>query len=157
MNIMSKLLLIVLLAVGSGFAQGKRNSGGGSDMGGVPMMQSQSRLDRIEMALKLNHEQKKQVKSILDDGQKEAAPVRDQLVKSELDIGEAVAGGKSQDEIGKAVAGCGELLAQMAGIEMKAFAKIYQALDKDQQPNAGSVFFMMQGIFKTKNWNETRQ
>ena len=154
MNMMPKLLLIVLLGASLGFAQ--RKNGGGGEMGGMPMMQSQSRLDRIEVALKLNHEQKKQVKSILDDGQKEAAPVRDELVKSELDIGEAVAGGKSQNEIDKAVVAYSELQAQMAGIEMKAFAKIYQALDKDQQPNAGPVFFMMQGIFKTKNWNETR-
>ena len=42
----------------------------------------------------------------------------------------------------------------MAGIEMKAFAKIYQELDKDQQPRARILFQMMDGIFKSKNWNE---
>jgi hypothetical protein len=42
----------------------------------------------------------------------------------------------------------------MAGIEMKVFVKIYQGLDKDQQPRAQALFQMMNGIFKGKNWNE---
>lgn len=152
----ARFLVIALLAVSLGFAQRNRGGGSNGEMG-MPMSQTPSRLDRIETVLKLNHEQRKQVKSIMDDGQKEAATVRDQLTKSQLEIGEALAGGKSQKEIDKALAGYGQLQAQMAGIEMKAFSKIYQTLDKDQQTNAGQIFYMMQGIFMTRNWNETRQ
>jgi hypothetical protein len=42
----------------------------------------------------------------------------------------------------------------MAGIEMRAFVKIYHGLDKDQQPRAQVLFQMMNGIFNGKNWNQ---
>jgi hypothetical protein len=42
----------------------------------------------------------------------------------------------------------------MAGIEMKAFVKIYQELDKEQQSKAQVLFDMMNGIFMGKNWNQ---
>lgn len=134
---------------------GGRGRGGdaGGDMG---MMQSQNRLDVMENTLKLNRDQKKQVKSIMDDAQKDAVPVREQIAKSETDLGDAISEGKSQEEIDKDASALGTVQAQMAGIEMKAFARIYAMLDKEQQPNAGRVFFMMQGIFKGKNWTEAK-
>lgn len=153
---MAGLLAATLVYAQRGGGGGGRSRGG--DMGAdMPMVRSQNRLDQIETMLKLNKDQKKQVRTIMDDAQKEAAPVRDEIAKSEVDLGEAIAEGKSQDDIDKASNAFGALHAQMAGIEMKAFAKIYQALDKDQQPGAGPVFFMMQGIFNGKNWNEARQ
>ena len=154
----ARLLLAGLLMAAPVCAQGKRSPGGGNNsMGNTGMRPSaSSRLDTMESILKLNKDQKKQVKTIMDDAQKEAAPVRDQIAKGELDLGEAVASGKSQDEIDKAAAASGTLQAQMAGIEMKAFAQIYKTLDKDQVQNAGLVFFMMQGIFSGKNWNEAK-
>lgn len=152
----SRVIVAGLLAATLLCAQGKKGNRGDS-MGDMAMAPSQNRLDIIEGILKLNHDQRKQVKSLLDEGQKEAAPVRDQIVKAELDLGEAAGAGKNQDEIDKEAGVCGTLQAQMTGIEMKAFAKIYQALDKDQQQYAGRVFFMMQGIFKGKNWLEVKQ
>lgn len=156
---MGRLLMAGVLAATLVYAQ--RGGGGGRSRGGdtdteLPMMRSQSRLDQMEAMLKLHKEQKKQVRTIMDDAQKEASPVRDELAKSEMDLGEAIAEGKSQDDVDKAANACGSLRAQMAGIELKAFAKIYQALDKDQQPGAGPVYFMMQGIFNGKNWNEAK-
>jgi len=112
-----------------------------------------SRLDRMTQALKLNKDQKKEVKSIFDEAQKEANPVREQLTKSRLAIGDAIQGGKSQDEISQLVTGEAALESQMAGIEMNAFAKIFKGLDKDQQANTRTVFQMMKGIFNGKNWN----
>ena len=44
------------------------------------------------------------------------------------------------------------LEAQMAAIEMKAFAGIYKILDADQRSKSRAVFVMMPGIFKAKNW-----
>jgi len=153
----ARLILAGLLAAALLCAQGKKGGGGNNNLGEMPMPRTENRMDQMDGVLKLNKDQRKQVKSIMDDGQKEAAPLRDQIAKTELDLGEAVAAGKSQDEIDKAANACGTLQAQMTGVEMKAFAKIYQALDKDQQQNAGRVFFMMQGIFKGKNWIDVKQ
>jgi hypothetical protein len=111
-----------------------------------------NRMDQISEALKLNKDQKKEVKSIMDEGQKEAAPVRDQLMKSQLAIGDAIQGGKSQDDLKPLVNSEAALQAQMVGIELGAFAKIYKLLDKEQQPQTRAVFPMMKGIFTGKNW-----
>lgn len=135
---------------GGGTAGGMR---AGGEVGGIQMPRVVSRMDQISEALKLNKEQKKGVKSILDEGQKEAAPVRDQLMKSQLAIGEAIQGGKSQDDLKPLVNSAAALEAQMAGIELSAFAKIYKLLDKEQMPQTRGVFPMMKGIFSGKNWN----
>jgi Spy/CpxP family protein refolding chaperone len=155
----ARILLAGMLAATLVCAQGGRKGGGsrnGDMAGGMGMMPSQNRLDMMESALKLNKDQKKQVRSIMDDAQKQAVPVRDQIAKSKADLGDAIAEGKSQEDIDKATSTLGPLQAQMAEIEMKAFAQIYQTLDKEQQPNAGRVFFMMPGIFQSKNWTEVR-
>ena len=154
----ARLILAVTLAATLVCAQGKKGGNRGGDMGGgMGIPPTPNRLDMMESTLKLNKDQKKQVKGIMDDGQKEAAPVRDQIAKSESDLGDAIFEGKNQEEIDKGTNALGTLQAQMAGIEMRAFAKIYQILDKEQQPNAGRVFFMMQGVFKGKNWTEVKQ
>jgi hypothetical protein len=152
-----KLFLIGLLATGVALAQ--RGGGGGGGMGGGGMTEgmpraSTNRMDRMSEALKLNKDQKKEIKGILDEGQKEAAPLRDQMSKARLAIAGNVDEGKSQDEITQAVNAYAGLEMQMTQIEMKSFAKIYQTLDKDQQAKAGVVYQMMAGIFKGKNWNE---
>jgi Spy/CpxP family protein refolding chaperone len=147
-------LLIVGIAVSTlAFAQGKGSKGGGSGGGGGMMQQSVNRMDQFTQILKLDKDEKKQVKSIMDDAQKDAAPVRDQMEKGRLAVAEAVAGGK-QDDIDGAVKSYAGAETQMAGIEMNAFAKIYKVLDKDQQQKAPQVYAMMPGIFKGKNWTE---
>jgi hypothetical protein len=112
-----------------------------------------TRFDRISDALKLNKEQKKQVKATLDDAQKQATPIHDQMMKDRQAIAEAVAGGKSQDEINQLVNANAALDAQIAGIELKAFAAIYKGLDSDQQTKTAPVFMLMKGLFSGKNWN----
>jgi hypothetical protein len=134
---------------GSGMGGGSR----GGEAGGIQMPRVVNRMDQMSEALKLNKEQKKEVKTILDEGQKEAAPLRDQLMKSQLAIGEAIQGGKSQDDLKPLINSEAGLQAQMAGIELNAFAKIYKLLDKEQQPQTRGVFPMMKGIFDGKNWN----
>jgi hypothetical protein len=153
----TKLLLVGLLTVALLPAQRGGGGGrGGGEGGGAGAPGTPSRIDMIENMLKLNHEQKRDIKSTLDQGQKDAAPLRDQIAKSELEIGEAVSAGNPQPDIDKAINNFATLEAQMATIEMKAFAKIYHTLDKEQQGRAAPVFFMMQGVFKTKNWNDVR-
>ncbi|SPE42863.1 conserved exported hypothetical protein [Candidatus Sulfopaludibacter sp. SbA3] len=160
-----KLLLTGLLATTLVFAQrgggggggggGMGGEGGGGGMGGMSGggMARPTRMDQINDALKLNKDQKKLLKTTLDDGQKEAAPVRDQLAKGRKAIAEAVAGG-NQDQINAAVNAYAAAKAQMATIELKAFAKIYPALEKDQVQRSGVLYNMMAGIFSGKNWNE---
>jgi hypothetical protein len=166
-----KLLLTGILATALVLAQGRGGGGGmgggGGDEGGSGMGGSRggsggqgniqtprvvNRMDQISEALKLNKDQKKEVKSIMDEGQKEAAPVRDQLMKSQLAIGDAIQGGKSQDDLKPLENSEAALQAQMVGIELGAFAKIYKLLDKEQQPQTRVVFPMMKGIFSGKNW-----
>jgi len=152
----ARLVLAGIMAAGLLSAQrGGKGGGGGGDY--VPTaQQTPSRLDMIDNIIKLNKDQKKSVKTLMDDGQKEAAPLRDQILKGSQDLGQAVLDGKSQDEIDKAVSANAALQAQMTGIEMRVFAKLYQSLDKEQQPKAAPVFYMMPGIFMTKNWNEVK-
>jgi hypothetical protein len=106
--------------------------------------------------LGLNKDQRKLIKGIMDDGQKEAAPLREPIAKSLLQIGEAVQSGKSQGDVQQAVNAHAALDTQMAKIEMQCFAKIYTALDVNQRSKAGPVFLMMHGIFMGKNWIDLR-
>ena len=151
-----RLLLAGILAATMASAQ----RGGGGGRGGAstsPLAGMGGPTDKLTIltnTLKLNKDQKKLVKTILDDGQKEAAPLRDEAVKSQQAIGEAVSAGKPQGEVDQLVKSHAAIESQMAGIEMKAFVKIYQGLDKDQQSNIPVLFQMMNGIFKNKNWNE---
>ena len=148
-----RLLLAGILAATLASAQ----RGGGKGASSAPIMMGSSQPDKLSVltdALKLNKDQKKMVKTVLDEGQKDAAPLRDEAIKSRLAIGEAISSGTSQDQIDRLVMRHAAVESQMAGLEMKVFVKIYQGLDKDQQPRAQTLFQMMNGIFKNKNWNE---
>jgi hypothetical protein len=152
---MGTKLFIIGIAV-STLAFGQRGGGGGGSKGGgggMAQPSSVSRMDQFTQILKLDKDEKKTVKSVMDDAQKEATPVKDQMEKGRLAVAQAVAGGK-QEEIDGAVKSYAAAETQMAGIEMNAFAKIYSALDKDQQQKSPQIFQMMPGIFKGKNWNQ---
>ena len=149
-----RLLLAGILAATLASAQ---RGGGGRGASTGPLSPMGGQADKLAMltdTLKLNKDQKKLVKTILDEGQKEAAPLRDEATKSRQAIGEAISAGKSQAEIDQLVKSQAAIDSRMAEIEMRAFVKIYQGLDKDQQPGAQVLFQMMSGIFKNKNWNE---
>jgi len=150
-----RLLLAGILA--ATLASAQRGGGGGRGASSAPIMMGGGQADKLSVltdALKLNKDQKKMVKTVLDEGQKDATPLRDEAIKSRLAIGEAISAHKSQDEIDQLVKSHAAVESQMAGLEMKVFVKIYQGLDKDQQPRAQTLFQMMNGIFKNKNWNE---
>ena len=90
---------------------------------GRSLLRPHSRLDRLADTLKLNKDQKKDIKATMDDAQKEATPLHEQMNKSRLAIAEAVAAGKPKEEIEKAVMGEAELETQMTALELHAFAK----------------------------------
>src|ERR1039458_8575247 len=96
---LSRILLAGLVASTLVFAQRGGGGRGGSNMsGGV----GETRMDRLTSALKLSKDQRKGIKAAMDDAQKEATPIYEQLPKSHLAIAEAIAAGKSQEEIDKA-------------------------------------------------------
>jgi hypothetical protein len=141
---------------GGGGSRGGRGGGMNGDSGSMNRMPpaSRSRLDVFSEVLQLNKDQKKELKTTMDDAQKEAVPVKEQILKARTALAEAVAGGKSPDEIKQAEAACAAADLQMQKIELSAFAKIYQMLDKDQVAKVRPVYAMMAGIFRGKNWNE---
>jgi len=155
----TRLSLAVIVMATAAFAQGRGGGGGGrnsGDMGAILMPSPMTRFERISEILRLSKDEKKQVKSILDDAQAEAAPLRDELVKSHEQIAKAVEAGKSQDDINPLVNSHAALEARMAVIEMKAFTRIYQALNEEQkaeQKSMSQLFMMMPHLFQRKNWN----
>ncbi|MFY9724374.1 MAG: hypothetical protein WB579_25780 [Bryobacteraceae bacterium] len=152
-----RLLSAGVLAASLASAQwGGRGGGGtgGGDMSPRREQPSGTRMDRITAMLSLDSEQRKQVKDLLDYGQKAAAPVRDQLAAAQLEIAQSVQAGKSQDEIGETIDAYAVLDTQMTAIELRSLAKISKVLTQEQQARLGGLFWMMRGIFKNRNWND---
>ena len=148
---LSRILLAGLVASTLAFAQrGGGGRGGSNTSGGV----GETRMDRLTSALKLSKDQRKEIKAAMDDAQKQATPVYEQLPKSHLAIAQAIAGGKSREEIDKAVHRQAELETEIASIELHAFAKAVLRLEPDQkQLGIPLVFAMVRGVFNGKNWN----
>ena len=148
-------LMAVAVAVLAPGAVAQRGGGGRGEedtSGYNTQERSANRLDRVADYLKLSKEQKKNFKEIMDAGQKEAAPLREQMIQSRAELAAAIAGGKGADAIAPANKTYADLEARMAALEMNAFARIFKLLDAGQQEKVRPVFVMMNGIFKNKNW-----
>jgi hypothetical protein len=154
---LSRILLAGFLASALAFAQGGRGGGGGGGRGGssMPSMPfSGTKLDRMSDALKLSKDQKRDVKAAMDDAQKEATPIHERMMQGRLAIAEAIAAGKSQEEIDKAVHSEADLDTQITSVELHAFAKAVSVLEADQkQRGIPMIFGMVHGAFNGKNWN----
>jgi hypothetical protein len=135
------------------FAQ--RRGGGGPAMPGGDF--PYTRLELLEENFKLDGEKKRAVKAALDEAHKNAAPVREALLKTHADLGAAVQAGKTPAEIDAAAQAYGEQAAAMAAIEMDAIAKVIAIADPELQnpPAIQAAFFMARGMFLKKNkWDE---
>jgi hypothetical protein len=146
-------LLLLLMAATAAAAQGRGGGGGGgADFSIDPMRLA--RLERFELALKLDKEQKKAVKAVLDEGHKNAAPVRQQLSAARASLGAAVVAGKPQDEIDTLTRAYGVAAAAMTRLEMQALGDILKPLPDAQRSGAGRAFSMIRGIFlDEKKWD----
>ena len=88
-----RIILVGLL--GSVLIFGQRGGGGGGGRGGGGGMVPAgsfgpiNKLDRITDMLKLSKDQKKDLKQIFDEAQKEAVPVHEQITKARVAVGEA--------------------------------------------------------------------
>ena len=159
---LKKLLVIGLVCASVGLAQGNKGGGkkGGDDGGmggGMGMPSAMNKLDKIAATLVLTKDQKKTVKTVLDDGAKEAAPLRDQIAKSRLAAGEAITSKKSDDEIKAAAKASSDISAKLTLLELQTFGKVVATLDEGQKANKAAlsgVLTIMYDIFHEKNWNE---
>lgn len=147
-------IFIIGFALAATPALAQRGRSGGGGRGGVDLPSGsfqKNRLDLISEMLKLSKDQKKEFKSVMDAAQKEAAPLREQLVKGRAQIAAAIQSGKA-DELDNAIKAESGLDTQMTAIEMKAFAGIYKGLDAEQKQRSRALFMMMPGMFTRKNW-----
>ena len=146
-------LVVVAMSTPS-FAQ--RGGGGGTrggEFGGFQL----TRLETLTASFELTKDQKKAVKTLLDDAHKNAASNREGLLSAHAAIGAAVAANKSQAEIDAAVKEYGQQAAAMAALEMKTLAQLVQQLEPPQRTNGAAIrtaFFLMRGIFlDAKKWD----
>ena len=155
-----RILIVGLLCASLGLAQ--RGGGGGGKNGGdsgVPMgpAPAANKFENIASALNLNKDQKKAVRTILDEGAKEAAPLRDQVSKSRVAVGDAIGGKKGDEELKQVARTSSDLSAQLTQLELKTFAKVVATLDDTQKKDMqalGRVLVLMNDIYHAKNWNE---
>lgn len=137
------------------FAQGRGGSRGGSG-GGVPTVETRSRLEILTDALTLDKDQKKAVRDLLDGAYKSAAPIRAELKRARAALGAAVIGGKPQADIDAAAKDYATQVAAMTEIEMRALAQLLTPL-KAEQRAVGTMpaFYLMRGMFlDDKKWDE---
>jgi Spy/CpxP family protein refolding chaperone len=147
-RLMSRLIFVLGLVLAAGAVSPTFAQRGGF----VP-----GRHDMLIDTFRLNRDQERAVKTIMDDAAKTATPVRDSLVKARAGIATAVTTAKPQADIDAAVQAYAVQSTAMAEIEMRALAKIMQTLTPEQRANANAVrstFQLMRGAFITKNWNE---
>jgi hypothetical protein len=154
------LIVLAVIVLGSSprVVSAQRGGGGGGAGGASAAAPDVSRLDSLESDFKLTKDQKKSIKTILDDDHKSAAPIREALARTRAAIAAAIQGGKGQAEIDSAVSAYAEQAAAMTALEMKALGQVLQALDQNQRSNTAAIrsaFFMMRGIFlDAKRWDE---
>ena len=156
--IVGGLLAVLSVATLPAAASAQRGGGGRGGGGGAPAFQP-TRMETLEADFKLTKDQKKAVKTILDDAHKSAAPIREALNRTRGAIAAAIQANKAQAEIDTAINEYGQQAAAMTTLEMKSLAQVLQALAPDQRGNQNalrSAFFLMRGAFlDNKKWDET--
>jgi Spy/CpxP family protein refolding chaperone len=154
-----RLLLTASAAAALALAQGGSDMGGMSGKGaeaggdlsslgrnGMGRSSKPSPADLVVSKLKLTKDQTKEVETILEAANKEAAPLRQQLMQGRNALAGSMIAGKTEDveKVQKAYA---EAETQMTALEVKAFQKIYDLLKPNQTAKAGEAFDLMAGVF----------
>jgi hypothetical protein len=149
-----RILLMAVLMTNVALAQ--RGGGGGGGDTGLTVVAMPSVLDKIADACKLNKDQKKQFKTVLDAASKSAETLRLQIPQNTELIGTAVVSGKSADEIKKLIEDNGRMRAQISEMEYKTFSELYKLLDDSQRTGTGaqSLLNLTSGILMKKKWND---
>jgi hypothetical protein len=150
-------MLCASLAMAQGYGGGRGRAGSGDMDPRANTPPSSNRFENIATSLNLNKDQRKTVRTILDEGAKEAAPIREQMSKSRVRVGEAIVANKSEDELKQVAKTASDLNAQLSQLEIKTFANTYAALDDIQKKDMrglGRALFLMNGMYHIKNWTE---
>ena len=154
-GLLTTLALVVILT-----AWPSAQRGGGRGGGGMPSGENgyqYSRLEILANGFDLTKDQKKTVKTLLDDAHKGAAGTRDALLAAHAALGAAITANKGQSEIDAAVKEYAHQAAAMSALEMKTLAQLIEQLDPEQRANQSAVrsaFFLMRGIFlDPKKWD----
>ena len=117
-----------------------------------------SRLVALEKSFELTKDQKNSIKLLMDTAHKDAAPIRDGLLKTHAALGAAVQANKDQAEIDAAAKAYAEQAAAMAGAEMKALTDVMKLLTDAQRGNSAAIsaaFFSFRGAFlDNKHWDD---
>jgi Spy/CpxP family protein refolding chaperone len=146
-----------LAAALSGPAHAQRGGRGGGSSGGEFGNFPMSRFQILSDSFALTKDQKKSVKTLLDDAHKGAAGTRDALLAAHAALGAAITANKGQSEIDAAVKEYAHQAAAMSALEMKTLAQLIEQLDPEQRANQSAVrsaFFLMRGIFlDPKKWD----
>ena len=141
---------LALAQGGGGMGAGGSGGRGEQNAGMTPMgnthSQKESKADQIAGKLKLSKDQKTEFESILEVSYQDADPFRKQLAKVRADLANATLTGQSADEIAKITKAYTTVEAQMTGLEVKAFQKIYALLKPNQTAHAPEAFDLMAGI-----------
>ncbi len=133
---------------------GMQSGGRGDQNAGMPPVgnfrpQKESKADQIVSKLKLSKDQKAEFESILEVSYQDADPVRKQLAQGRAALANATLSGQSADDIAKITTAYTTVEAQMTGLEVKAFQKIYALLKPNQTTHAPEAFDLMAGILDT--------
>jgi Spy/CpxP family protein refolding chaperone len=154
-GLLTTVALVVAFSVWPHAQRGGGRGGGGTSSGESGYQYS--RLEILANGFNLTKDQKKNVKTLLDDAHKGAAATREELASSHAAIGAAIAANKSQAEIDAAVKVYAKQAAAMTELEMKALAEVLTQLEPEQRTNGAAIrsaFFMMRGIFlDDKKWD----
>ena len=122
----------------------------GSDDTGAPGigLQQRTRFEQFADRLKLDSKtQIPAVDQILSDSAREAAPIGQQMLQLRQQLVNLGLENKPADM--KPVVGeYAVAAAKMAGIEARAFAKVYAMLKPNQQSSASQAFAIMAGMFQ---------
>lgn len=154
-----RVLVVGLFVSALALAQrggGSRGGGGGNNMPNIGFGPT-APFDMVSENLKLSKDQKKDFKTAMDDAQKEATPIHEQILAKRQEIADGVAGGKKMEDLAGTIQSEAALESKMAELELRTFIKIRSGLESDQQQHMGILFVMMRGIFSKKNWNSVGQ
>jgi hypothetical protein len=147
------LAAVALMVAISTPAEAQRRMGGGPMGGG-----QKARMDAITDAFKLDKDQRKAIKTLIDDAYKAAAPIRAELTKARMALVTAITTGKPQADIDAAAQAYGAQSAALADAEMKALAGLIGALNEEQAKNNAAIsgtFFLMRSAFvDDKKWDD---
>jgi hypothetical protein len=143
---LGRLLLIGMFATTLAFGQ-RGSGGGGADTGAmdnsIMRIQPQSKAEMFADRLKLNKEQREKTQVILNDALKEIAQLRAQIDRNRVQIAESIINDRSQDDLNKLMDTYTTAVAQVTGIEVKAFAKVSALLRPNQLSRAASAFDLL--------------